>query len=207
MMKTCFTALFGCLICAAAMLCACGSDPPAESSAKETTAVTAAKKTEKQEKTTTATTPGKVPASVALETQEQESWVCPSCGETNTGRFCRNCGQPHSDAQEETVISVNTPAATDSETTTTSGIGQDNRVPISDAELIRTAKNYYKMKNGYEPQNVEIDSRSGDTVSIHLYDMADDHTATLDWYYIDIYTGIGTNLTGETVNLNDASAQ
>lgn len=27
------------------------------------------------------------------EKKEQETWICPDCGETNTGRFCSNCGK------------------------------------------------------------------------------------------------------------------
>lgn len=25
--------------------------------------------------------------------QEKESWICPDCGETNTGKYCSNCGK------------------------------------------------------------------------------------------------------------------
>lgn len=71
----------------------------------------------------------------------------------------------------------------------------------SDEELIAAARNYYMISFNYEPPIVDIDSYNGDEVVIHLYESTDDHTATFDWYTVNIYTGVGYDLLGNPIDI------
>lgn len=81
----------------------------------------------------------------------------------------------------------------------------------TDWELVEMARAYYILKHGSEwvPPIIEVDSRDGDTVTIHLYEMVEfadgsGHTATSDWYYVNCHTGEGENLLGVRVDLKEA---
>lgn len=68
---------------------------------------------------------------------------------------------------------------------------------LSNAEIVEKAR-----KKAGAPCAV-LDSIDPDgTLNIHLYEDMGDHTATIDWYYIDPDTLKGTNLMGDSVNLN-----
>ncbi len=76
---------------------------------------------------------------------------------------------------------------------------------FSNEELVKRAGNYYQKHNDYLPPIIEVDSVDGNEVTIHLYEIKDDHTATYDWYTIDRMTGTGENILGEQVDLSDPS--
>lgn len=76
----------------------------------------------------------------------------------------------------------------------------------SNEELIEMVKAYRKTKGEYIPSIVEVEEENDNIVTIHLYDIVDDHTSTSDWYYINRLTGIGENLNGESINLNIENA-
>ena len=71
----------------------------------------------------------------------------------------------------------------------------------SNEDLVRMAADYYEFINGQRPPIVEVDSENGDEVTIHLYEMMSDHTATWDWYYVNRRTLKGSNLLGNEVDL------
>lgn len=71
----------------------------------------------------------------------------------------------------------------------------------SNEELCRLSKEYYRKMKGYEPPIAEVDGVEGDIVTIHLFEIMGDHTATCDWYYISRKTGKGSNLLGQEVDL------
>ena len=71
----------------------------------------------------------------------------------------------------------------------------------SDEQLIEMVKTYRKEKGEYIPEIIEIDGEEDNIVTIHLYEVIDDHTATTDWYYIDRLTGTGKNILEEPINL------
>ena len=62
--------------------------------------------------------------------------------------------------------------------------------------------NYRKSRGEYIPAFIDITYEDETTVSVHLYDVVDDHIATTDWYTFDSTTGIGTNVLGEEININ-----
>lgn len=70
-------------------------------------------------------------------------------------------------------------------------------------ELEEMALRYYQEKYKYKPSRVEafVDPKNDEIINIHLYDIVDDHTATVDWYAINKYTAEGTNILGEKVDL------
>ena len=67
------------------------------------------------------------------------------------------------------------------------------------------AYNYYEAKYNYAPGNVvaNYDENDSEIVHIHLYDSFEDHDTTIDWYTVNKYTGEGTNVLGEKINLFD----
>ena len=72
--------------------------------------------------------------------------------------------------------------------------------------LCSRAMEIYQTKNGVRPTAADVTIGVDDTVSIRLYDEVDGHNATCEWYYVNRYTGVGTNISGEPVSLGDASA-
>ena len=62
--------------------------------------------------------------------------------------------------------------------------------------------NYRKSRGEYIPAFIDITYEDETTVSVHLYDVVDDHVATTDWYTFDSTTGVGTHVLGEEINLN-----
>ena len=73
---------------------------------------------------------------------------------------------------------------------------------FTDEMLCERAKAYYQSVHGEEPPIVEVDSVDGDEVTIHLYEIVDEHTATWDWYTVDRNTGIGTDVLGNEIDLS-----
>lgn len=83
----------------------------------------------------------------------------------------------------------------------TSGSGTPSG-SYSDDELCQMALDYYEKEYDYRPGIADIDSSSGNVVTIHLYDDMGDHTATSAWYEIDRTTGKGEDIIfGEKVDL------
>ena len=88
--------------------------------------------------------------------------------------------------------------------TESSNSSSSGAVGYSDDELCRMAGDYYERHNDGRPQCVDIDSVDGDLVTLHLYNMYDDHTATFAWYQVNRNTASGTDtLTGDEIDLLD----
>ena len=79
---------------------------------------------------------------------------------------------------------------------------QNSSSGYTDDDLVWMAGEYYYMQNGERPPVVEIDSVSGDEVTIHLYENLSDNTATWDWYYINRSTLRGNDLLGREIDFN-----
>ena len=78
-----------------------------------------------------------------------------------------------------------------------------NTTNYTNEQLIEYAKIYIKIKTGYIPRIVDIEKNDEkDMISIHLYDIVDNHTVTSDWYFVNIYTGKGTNVMGEDIDIS-----
>ncbi|MBQ3843250.1 MAG: hypothetical protein II820_11255 [Ruminiclostridium sp.] len=72
----------------------------------------------------------------------------------------------------------------------------------SNMELGDMAKAYYAGNHdGYVPAVVDSEIDENGMIVIHLYDVVDDHTATGDWYTVDRFTGKGTDVLGNEVDL------
>lgn len=70
-------------------------------------------------------------------------------------------------------------------------------------QLCEMAQEYYYRHTGFRPPISEVDHKSGDIITIHLYEINGNHTATSDWYDIDIKTAKGTNISGEVIDLTE----
>ena len=64
-------------------------------------------------------------------------------------------------------------------------------------------KKYREAREEYVPKYIEITEENDGIVTVHLYDIVEDHTATADWYEIDRNTAKGTTLFGDDIDLND----
>lgn len=69
-------------------------------------------------------------------------------------------------------------------------------------ELVKLASDYYEKLNGKKASVVEIDHTDGDNVVIHLYEVVDDHTTTLDWYTINKNTAKGKDILENEIDLS-----
>jgi len=72
----------------------------------------------------------------------------------------------------------------------------------TDNKLIENAKAYQKITTNYVSGFVEIDNVEENKVTIHLYDIVDEHTATSNWYTIDRYTAKGHDLLGNEIDIS-----
>ncbi len=92
------------------------------------------------------------------------------------------------------------------ETDSVGGAGAQTSLPgYTSEQLIQMASECYAyLHDGYVPGHIEIDSISEDGMAaIHLYDMTEENTATLDWYTVDIRTGLGENVNLEQICLGE----
>lgn len=66
-------------------------------------------------------------------------------------------------------------------------------ITISESKAILLVKDMFKAY-GYIPKVIEVDHREGNNYVVHAYEIIQDdektwHTATIGWYYVDMYTG------------------
>lgn len=71
-----------------------------------------------------------------------------------------------------------------------------------DRELIKMADAYLRSNGMYIPNHIALDGEENNVVSIHLYDETEDHIATVNWFYIDRFTGEGEDFLGQRVDLS-----
>jgi|GEM_PF-6879987 len=70
-------------------------------------------------------------------------------------------------------------------------------------ELRMLVEAYYSGNHdGYVPSQIDLEPQEDGTLAIHLYDIVDDHTATVEWYYIDPWTLKGTDFAGNAINMD-----
>ncbi|MCR4646158.1 MAG: hypothetical protein K5695_12255 [Oscillospiraceae bacterium] len=78
---------------------------------------------------------------------------------------------------------------------------------LSNDVLIARATALYESKTGEKPALANVTLSADEMVSVRLYDDIEGHNATCEWYTVNRYTGIGTNIMGEAVNLGDLNVQ
>ena len=84
-----------------------------------------------------------------------------------------------------------------------SGDSKSKSSGYTDAQLCKMAQDYYERHYGFRPPISEVDSRNGDIVTIHLYEIVGNHTATSAWYDIDRKSAKGTDsIFGDSIDLN-----
>ena len=80
-------------------------------------------------------------------------------------------------------------------------VENSSKTAYTNEQLIEMTKKYRTDKGEYIPEFVEVDGEKGDIVNIHLYDVKEENISTSDWYFINKYTGKGTNILNEEVDL------
>ena len=78
---------------------------------------------------------------------------------------------------------------------------------FSNEQLIEMVKKYREARGEYIPEFIIVEDETNNIVTIHLYDIVIDHTATSDWYYINRNSGIGEDFFGERIDLNNITEQ
>ncbi len=101
----------------------------------------------------------------------------------------------------QTKSSVASSSAVQTKSSVVPSSSQEKDSKYTDEDLCKLASDYYLAKKGQKPPITEIDHKDGNLVTIHLYEIAGDHTATWDWYEVDITTGKAQNFMGETFEL------
>ena len=86
----------------------------------------------------------------------------------------------------------------------------DDFVFYSNEDIKGFAEEYYKKHNdGYLPEYVDVEySTTGNDIVVHLYEIVqvtetEGHSATMNWYYIDRFTGKGKDFMDEEVDLTE----
>ncbi|MBR0485466.1 MAG: hypothetical protein IJJ69_11960 [Oscillospiraceae bacterium] len=72
----------------------------------------------------------------------------------------------------------------------------------SNLELCEMALDYYEAKYAYRPADASAEIQADGKISIQLYDNMEDHISTSAWYTVDRFTAQGTDIMGNTINLN-----
>lgn len=71
----------------------------------------------------------------------------------------------------------------------------------SNEQLTTMALDYYEALTGYRPSMAAAIINLDEMIAIQLYDVVGDHISTSDWYTVDRYTAVGTNVTGDPIDL------
>lgn len=77
----------------------------------------------------------------------------------------------------------------------------NNREGYSREELVNAAYNYYIAKHGYSSIGVVVDHYDGDNAVIWINEDTPERVLGLDWYTVNIYTGKGTDLLGDPIDI------
>ena len=113
------------------------------------------------------------------------------------------------ETEKATVISTDEPVITldwaEREDITLEFIGEGEEKFYTYDELGKMALDYYAAKNGTKPQSYSIESASDGRIAIQIFENQDDHTASLDWYYVNPCYCTGEDLLGNAICLLDAA--
>ena len=60
---------------------------------------------------------------------------------------------------------------------------------------------HFNQKTGIDPQHIGVEFDGTEVVAIHLCDLVNGQLAEYDAYVVNIYTGTGYTVSGETVDL------
>ncbi len=110
----------------------------------------------------------------------------------------------------ETEAATTAAARTEPAETTTAAEtteAAESSTEAADYDFQALAMRYYGSRSNHIPEFIDVEQQDDGTVSIHLYDLFDGHTATCDWYYIDPNTAKGTDILGRDIDLNFKEAE
>ena len=78
---------------------------------------------------------------------------------------------------------------------------QYNNAKYDDIQLEEAAINYYCSVKAVDKIYAMVDNYEGDNVLIRLFSGGDEATSTVDWYTVNSYTGRGTDINGNSIDI------
>ena len=167
-------------VCAAGMLTGCGrvGEPEPAAAPAETTAVTE-------------------------ETAAETAGTTAAAAETEAAATKKTEKTTDASAKTETIAATTAAETTGAAETTAAPETTPELRAYTDDELITLARRYYGSRANYIPQFIDVVSEQDGIVTLHLYDLFDDHVSTAEWYYVDRKTAAGRNVTEHLINLTD----
>jgi|GEM_PF-1483717 len=83
---------------------------------------------------------------------------------------------------------------------------QYNNAKYDDIQLEEAAINYYCSVKAVDKIYAMVDNYEGDNVLIRLFSGGDEATSTVDWYTVNSYTGRGTDINGNSIDIMNPPA-
>ena len=105
------------------------------------------------------------------------------------------------DSTKKTNIASEADSTKETKEQVTSETSTKVNINITDEKLCEYAAYYYYIRHGEKAPVVEIDSREGNIVKIHLYENQSDKIVTCDWYDVDVDTLMAHNVLGSEFSL------
>lgn len=119
----------------------------------------------------------------------------PESGEEVTIRLCRGKSEELKELRKE--LAENIKKSTETSSNAENDEDADNK--YADAAL-----DHYEKENGYRPSSFTVETNEDGSITVHLFDDMDDHTATAAWYTFPPDSFIATDdITGETIDLTE----
>ena len=78
---------------------------------------------------------------------------------------------------------------------------ENKQTGYSKDELVGAAMEYYHAVNGPDRISAMLDGEEGDNIKIRIFVNGADARATLAWYTVNVYTGKGTDLLGDPIDI------
>ena len=122
-------------------------------------------------------------------------------GEEVSVRLCRGKSEELKELRRELAenIKKSTETSSDAENDEDAKNTDDADNKYADAALA-----YYEKENGYRPSSFTVETNEDGSVTVHLFDDMDDHTATAAWYTFPPDSFIATDdITGETIDFSE----
>ena len=142
---------------------------------------------------------------ININNGESSEQSAPSSEETSESTAASDTEETTETSAETAETSEKTTEKTSSEsseeTKKTSAVSSNVSSEVDPTEFGYRAQVYYGTRHNRLPEFIDCADEDDGSVTIHLYDIFDGHTATYDWYYIDKKTGKGTNLIGDDIDL------
>lgn len=148
---------------------------------------------------------------VSTETTDTSETTTTASAETTGTTVSASAAATDSTTTASAAITTTATAASTVTTTetkapeTTTAPDASGRDAMSEQDLEFYARRYYGRRTNYSPQYADVEKKGNGEAVIHLYDLVDNHTASYDWYTVNVFTGEGTDFREEKISIKDDS--